>query len=64
MRVTANLNLSKSRPEGAMVAVHIENPLNIDRRVGSNGVVTSPVFGLPNRALDKRRFELVLRYGF
>ena len=29
-----------------------------------NGVLTSSVFGLPNQALDARRFELSMRYGF
>ncbi len=41
-----------------------QNLLNADRYSRFNGVVTSPTFGQPTRALGARRLELTLRYGF
>ena len=59
-----SLNLSKTFPQAITISVDIENLLNADRLFGSHGVITSPLFGLPNRALNGRRFELGLRYSF
>ena len=61
---TVNLSLSKSFPGTVTVSVDVENLLNTIRLAGSTGVLTSPVFGLPNRALNGRRFELGIRYNF
>lgn len=46
------------------VTVDAENIFNTRRLTRLNGVVTSPVFGLANRALNARRFELSVRYAF
>lgn len=64
MQITTNLSLSKSLPHGLTFSANIENPLNDDRGIGANGVVTSPVFGLPNQALDPRRVQLSIGYRF
>jgi hypothetical protein len=63
-QITADLSLSKSMLKGLTVTVDAANLLNTTRLVGSNGVLTSPVFGMPNRALNGRRLELTIRYGF
>ena len=64
MQASANLAVSKTLLKGVMITVDVENLLNADRLVGSIGVLTSPLFGMPNRALNPRRFELVIRYSF
>jgi len=59
-----NLTLSKTLPKAISIIIDIENLLNANRLFGSYGVITSPLFGLPNRALNSRRFELGIRYTF
>ena len=59
-----NLYASKSVPKGVMVTVGAENLFNKTRLAGGNSVLTSQVFGIPNRALSARRLELAIRYGF
>jgi hypothetical protein len=63
-QINVDLALTKELFAGFYVTADVENLLNASRLTGSNGVITSPVFGLPNRALSARRFELTLRYGF
>jgi hypothetical protein len=41
-----------------------ENVTNYVNFTDFNGVVTSPLFGQPNRALNPRRIELAARFGF
>ena len=48
----------------ATVAVSITNLLNHNNYASYNGVLTSPFFGTANRALNKRRITLNLRYDF
>jgi hypothetical protein len=59
-----SLTLSKTFPKAITIVVDIENLLNAARLFGTNGVITSPSFGLPNQALNGRRFELGIRYNF
>jgi hypothetical protein len=59
-----NLVVSKTLPRGLTFAIDGQNILNTTRLVGSSGVLISPVFGRPNRALDGRHLELSLRYTF
>ena len=59
-----SLTLSKTFPKAIMLIIDIENLLNAARLFGTNGVITSPSFGLANRALNGRRFELGIRYDF
>jgi len=56
--------LSKIFAKRVIVSVDVENLLNSNRLFASNGVVTSPVFNLPSQALNPRRLELSVRYGF
>ena len=63
-QTTVNVALSKTFSEGVTISIDIENLLNAIRLYGINGVITSPSFGLPNRALNGRRFELGVRYTF
>ena len=44
--------------------ISVDNLTNYTNYVDFNGVVTSPLFGLPNRALPPRRIELAARIGF
>lgn len=62
--VSLNLSASKSTVEDLIVMIDIDNLLNTARFIRSNGVLTSPTFGLPNQALDGRRVVLTLRYFF
>jgi hypothetical protein len=60
-----NVNLAVFKKIKALsVTVDAENVLNIKRYTALNGVLISPVFGLPSQALNARRFELAIRLGF
>jgi hypothetical protein len=47
-----------------IVSANVENVTNHINFVDFNGVVTSPLFGTPNRALNPRRVEIAARFGF
>jgi len=47
-----------------IVSASAENLINYVNFTDFNGVVTSPLFGQPNRALNPRRIELAVRFGF
>ena len=55
-------------PDGAeryvIISASAENVTNRINYVDFNGVVTSPLFGIANRALNPRRIELSARFGF
>jgi hypothetical protein len=58
-----------SKPDGRrrynlMISANIENLFNHTNFAGFNGVLPSPLFGKPNRALSARRVELGLRFSF
>jgi hypothetical protein len=63
-QANVDLAISKSLHKGLTITADSENLLNMDRFVRLNGVLTSPVFGMPNQALNARRLELTIRYGF
>jgi hypothetical protein len=63
-QTTVDLTISKTLERGLTVTAFAENLFNTRRYFAVNGVVTSPVFGLPNQALSARRFDLTIRYGF
>jgi hypothetical protein len=56
--------VSKDLFDDVAVTVDAENLLNALLLYGSNGVLTSPTFGLPNQAKNARRLELTVRYSF
>jgi hypothetical protein len=62
--VNVRLAVSKTLPKGVMVTAYADNLLNTPRLVRYNGVLTSPVFGMPNQALNARRIELTVGVGF
>jgi hypothetical protein len=62
--VSVELAVSRSLPKGLMITGYAENLLNTSRFVRLNGVLTSPVFGMANQALNARRFELTIGFGF
>ena len=62
--ITVNLSASKSTIEDLIVTIDVDNLLNTARFIRSNGVLTSPTFGLPNQALDGRRVLVTLRFYF
>jgi hypothetical protein len=62
--VNVELAVSRSFLKGMTITGYAENLLNTSRFVQLNGVLTSPVFGTPNQALNARRFELTVRFGF
>ena len=47
-----------------MFIISAENVTNRVNFADFNGVVTSPLFGAPNRALNPRRIELAARFAF
>ena len=62
---TVNLTFSKSfDDDGVMISINVDNLLNAARLTGANGVITSPMFGTLNRALNGRRIEVGIRYSF
>ena len=63
-QVTVDLSVSKAITRGLMVTIDAQNLPNFSRLFGTNGIVTTPVFGMPNQALTGRRLELTIRYGF
>ena len=48
----------------ATIMLGVSNLLNRTNYAGFNGVLTSPYFGTANRALNKRRITVTLRYDF
>ena len=48
----------------AILGVNAENLTNRVNFADFNGVVTSPLFGTANRALNPRRIELTVRFAF
>jgi hypothetical protein len=64
MQVTVDLSASRVIVKGVMLTIDAQNLPNHSRLYATNGVVTSPVFGKPNRALSGRRLELTIRYDF
>jgi hypothetical protein len=63
-QITINLNVSQTFPGNIILAIDADNLFNNRRLVRSNGVLSSPLFGVPNLALDGRRLLFSLRYGF
>jgi hypothetical protein len=63
-QVTVDVTVSRTIAKGLVVAVDVQNLPNRSRLLGTNGVVTSPGFGMPNQALNGRRLELTISYGF
>ena len=63
-QVTVDLSVSKTIAKGLVVAVDAQNLPNHSRLFGTNGIVTAPLFGMPNQALNGRRLEVTIRYGF
>ena len=63
-QVNVNLAVSKNVSDEVAVTVDAENLLNTRLLYGSNGVLTSPAFGMPNQAKNARRLELTVRYSF
>jgi len=63
-QTTVDLTVSRTFDRGLTITAFTENLFNSRRYFAMNGVVTSPVFGLPNQALSARRFDLTIRYGF
>jgi hypothetical protein len=63
-QLTVNLAVSKNLFGGATISIDAENLLDARRLVGSIGVLTSPDFGMPNRALNGRRLEFTVRNSF
>jgi Carboxypeptidase regulatory-like domain len=63
-QLTVDLSVSKTIAKGLVVAFDAQNLPNHSRLFGTNGIVTAPLFGIPNQALNGRRLELTIRYGF
>ena len=63
-QIAVNLNVSQTFPGNIILAVDADNLFNNRRLIRSNGVLISPLFGVPNLALDGRRLLFSLRYGF
>jgi hypothetical protein len=63
-QVTVDVNLSQTLWKNLVVTLDAANALNHPRYVKSTGVLTSTTFGAPNQALNARRLELTIRFGF
>ncbi|HJZ73897.1 MAG TPA: carboxypeptidase-like regulatory domain-containing protein [Vicinamibacterales bacterium] len=61
---TLNLSVTQSVVQGVSVTVDAENLMNRARYIRSDGVLTSPTFGLPNQALSGRRLLVIITGGF
>lgn len=59
-----NLSVIKSLARAMTITIDVENLLNQTRFADSNGVLISPTFGRPNRALPGRRLDFTMRYSF
>jgi hypothetical protein len=59
-----NLSVAKIFKNGLAFNADIENVLNLNRLTGSSGVLTSAVFGTPNRSLSGRRITMGVRFDF
>jgi len=55
---------SASSPRNTTIMLGVSNLLNHTNYAPFNGVLTSPYFGTANRALNKRRVTLTVRYDF
>jgi hypothetical protein len=64
IRFGASGSGSRGSAPFAIVSVSAENVTNRVNFSDFNGVVTSPLFGAANRALNPRRIELTARVGF
>jgi Carboxypeptidase regulatory-like domain len=63
-QITVNLNVSQTFFKNIILSIDADNLFNNRRLIRSNGVLSSPLFGVPNLALDGRRLLFSLRYGF
>jgi hypothetical protein len=63
-QVNVDLAVSKELGHGLRSTAYAENLLNASRFFGVNGVLVSPVFGMPNRSLNARRLALTVGWGF
>jgi hypothetical protein len=61
---TLNLSVTQAIYEGISITLDAENLINHPRYVKSDGVVTSPTFGMPIQALSGRELLLSIRAGF
>jgi hypothetical protein len=59
-----NATASEIRPIDLILNVNAENLFNHTNLASPNGVLTSPFFGISNRALPARRIELSLKFSF
>lgn len=59
-----NLSVSKMFRKSLGLTLDIDNVLNRSRLTSASGVLTSPLFGVPNQSLNGRRFEFGARYDF
>jgi len=64
MQITIDLSATQTLATGVTLTVDLQNLLNADRLYGTNGVLTAPLFGVPNQALNGRRLWLALRFAF
>jgi hypothetical protein len=63
-RADLSLSISKRLPQRFAISVEASNVLNSTNAIAFNGVLTSPRFGQPTRALPGRRIELGLTKEF
>jgi hypothetical protein len=63
-QVSFSVSAAKMFKNGLAFNADVDNVFNRNRLVGTNGVITSPVFGTPNRSLSGRRITLGARYSF
>jgi len=63
-QISVDLSATETLARGLMLTVDVQNILNADRLYGTDGVLTGPLFGVQNQALNGRRLWLAVRYAF
>jgi len=61
---TLNLSVTQTLLDGVSITLDAENLINHARFIKSDGVLTSPTFGMPIQALSGRQLLLIIRAGF
>jgi hypothetical protein len=63
-QISIDMSATQTLAKGVTLTVDLQNVLNAHRLYGTDGVLTGPLFGVPNQALNGRRRWLSLQYAF
>src|SRR5262249_7155505 len=63
-QIALDLSATQTLGKGVTLTIDLQNLFNADRLYGTNGVLSGPLFGVPNQALNGRRLWLTFQYAF